>query len=189
MRKTKSFLEYLDDIGWSNGVNGRNRITEGRVELPDDADTSGLFINTSNSKLNVNDRYYCIAPKDVVKLLASRKISGIREVEEGELEDIYTADEMNAFLLKKGVPAPIADMVAYDLWSARDPDTPVVVDPARYRIEIRDDEAFVENVVSVFQAVLGSSHSLSVLDGDIQVYATNGDGEYEWVWPSSMGVY
>ena len=98
----RSFTDYLDDIGWRNRVNGRNRITEGRVELPDDADTSGLFINTSNSKLNVNDRYYCIAPKDVVKLLASRKISGIREVEEDELEDIYTADEMNAFLLDKG---------------------------------------------------------------------------------------
>lgn len=185
----RSFLDYLDnDIGWRNRVNGRNRVNESKVELPYDEYKTDLFINTSNSRLDVNDRYYCIAPKDVVKLLASRKITGIPDIEEDEFKDISTTDEMNAFLRNKGVPAPIADMVAYDLWYGRDPDTPVVVDPARYHIEIRDDEAFVENAVSVFSAVLRSTHRMSSRGG-VQAYVMNGRGEYEWVWPSSMGIY
>lgn len=179
----RSFLDYLDnDIGW------RSRVNESKVELPYDGYKTDLFINTSDNMLDVNDRYYCIAPKDVVKLLASRKISGIPDIEEDEFEGISTIDEMNAFLHKKGVPAPIADMVAYDLWYARDPTTPVVIDPARYHIKIRDDEAFVRNAVDVFSAVLRSTHSMSSRGG-VQVYATNGDGEYDWVWPSSMGIY
>lgn len=187
----RSFLDYLDnDIGWRNRGYGRSRVNEGVVELARNADIAGLLINTSGEKLNVNDRRYCIAPRSVVKLLASRKITFVMEVEQDELDEIVTTNEMYDFLREvKGVPVPIAKMIAYDLWYARDPDTPVVIDPARYHIEIEDDAAFIRNAMHVFRKILSTTHSLSPDDGGVQVYVKNGGGGYHWIVPSDMGIY
>lgn len=84
--------------------------------------------------------------------------------------------------------APVADYVAYDLWYSGDADRTVVLDPARYHIRIMDAEMFIKNAVDMFKIVLHSTHSLNSWGG-VQVYATNGDGEYDWVWARSLGIY
>ena len=54
-------------------------------------------------ELNVNDcRSFSVAPKEVVKLLAEHKISGIQDIKDDEVEDLVTTDEIHAFLVKKG---------------------------------------------------------------------------------------
>lgn len=182
----RSFTDYLNynDRSWRNRVNGCNYVNESTVELPRDADKADLFINISDEeKLKVNPRRYCIAPKPVVKLLASRDITGVQPVEQDEIDEVGDIDEMYALLLSKGVPRPIAKMVAYDLWYERDPDTPVVVDPARYHIEIDDADAFIQNTIDVFEKVLKTTHPMDTWGG-ILVY-TGAD----WMWPSSMGIY
>ena len=186
----RSFLDYLDnDIGWRNRANGRNRVNESSVGLSRNADSIGLLINVSDQRLAVSDRRYCIAPKDVVKLLASRKITGVMTPDQDELDEIITVDEMYDFLVHmKAVPKPIAKMIAYDLWFDRDPDTPVVVDPARYHIEIEDHKAFVENVIYVFRTILRTTHSLSSFGGGVQVYVGDSVRGYEWMVPGSMGI-
>ena len=180
----KTFIDYL------SGNTKLNSLTEASgVKLPRDVYSTGLLINTSNKKLNVGDvGGFSVAPKEVVKFLADHRISGIQDIDDDDIEDLATTDEINAFLVKKGVPAPIADYVAYDLWYSGDADRTVVIDPARYHISIDDDEMFIRNAVEVFSAVLHSTHSLGSWGG-IQAYVTNGDGEYDWVWPSSMGIY